>query len=197
VTTHLAHRIGLLSATALFVVCVGHGVPAALAAGNDIPEIRNPGPINQAPADSSSTKRKTPAQKETDRKKAKDDKKSELDFIEGYKAARQLILASNYQGGIAAMHALGHDDNPDVANYIGYSYRRMGDYDQSKVWYEKALAANPDHTRTWSYYGMWQMEQGNRLKAKDDLQKVKLLCGNTDCREYTELKAVIDGTGTY
>jgi hypothetical protein len=44
---------------------------------------------------------------------------------------------------------------------------------------------------------MWEMEQGNRLKAQDFLQKVKLICGNTTCKEYTELKAVIDGTGTY
>jgi hypothetical protein len=51
--------------------------------------------------------------------------------------------------------------------------------------------------RTWSYYGMWQMEQGNRLKALDDLQKVKLICGSTDCKEYIQLKAVIDGTGSY
>ena len=96
-------------------------------------------------------------------------------FLRDYRAAREMILAGNYQAGIAAMHALGHDEHPDVANYIGYSYRRMGNYDQSKVWYERALASDPDHVRTWSYYGMWQMEQGNRLKAEDDLQKVKLL----------------------
>ena len=118
-------------------------------------------------------------------------------FLRDYRAARLLILAGNYQAGIAAMHALGHDEHPDVANYIGYSYRRMGNYDQSKVWYERALAADPDHVRTWSYYGMWQMEQGNRLKAEDDLKKVKLLCGSTNCQEYIQLKAVIDGTGTY
>ena len=51
--------------------------------------------------------------------------------------------------------------------------------------------------RTWSYYGMWQMEQGNRLKAEDDLQKVRLLCGTTDCTEYKQLKDVIDGKATY
>ena len=118
-------------------------------------------------------------------------------FLRDYRAARQLILAGNYQTGIAALHALGHDEHPDVANYIGYSFRRMGNYDQSKVWYEKALASDPNHTRTWSYYGMWQMEQGNRLKAEDYLQKVNALCGNTDCKEYIQLKAVIDGTGTY
>ena len=54
-----------------------------------------------------------------------------------------------------------------------------------------------NHVRTWSYYGMWQAEQGNRLKAEDFLQKVKLICGNTDCKEYTELKAVIDGKASY
>jgi len=114
-----------------------------------------------------------------------------------YRAARELILAGNYKGGIAAMHALGRDEHPDVANYIGYANRKMGQYDQSKVWYEAALKSDPNHTRTWSYYGMWHMEQGNRLKAEDYLAKVNLLCGNTNCQEFTELKAVIDGTASY
>ncbi len=95
-----------------------------------------------------------------------------------------IILAGNYRGGIVAMHALGHDDNADVANYIGYAYRRLGNYEKSKIWYEAALKADPNHVRTWSYYGMWQMEQGNRLKALDDLQKVKLICGNEKCEEF-------------
>jgi len=63
--------------------------------------------------------------------------------------------------------------------------------------YEKALAADPNHVRTWSYYGMWQAEQGNRLKAEDYLQKVKLICGTADCEEYRQLRAVIDGTASY
>jgi hypothetical protein len=44
---------------------------------------------------------------------------------------------------------------------------------------------------------MWQMEQGNRLKALEDLQKVQLICGNDTCEEYRQLKAVIDGTASY
>jgi tetratricopeptide (TPR) repeat protein len=108
-----------------------------------------------------------------------------------------LIVTGHYKDGIAAMHAIGRDGNADVANYIGYAYRKLGDYADSKIWYEKALATDPNHVRTWSYYGMWQMEQGNRLKALDDLQKVKLICGNTDCKEYVELKAVIDGKASY
>jgi tetratricopeptide (TPR) repeat protein len=95
------------------------------------------------------------------------------------------------------MHALGHDEHADVANYIGYAYRKLGSYKDSQIWYEAALKADPNHVRTWSYYGMWQMEQGNRLKALDDLQKVNLICGNTSCEEYRQLKAVIDGKASY
>jgi tetratricopeptide (TPR) repeat protein len=122
---------------------------------------------------------------------------ADAEFLRDYRAARQLILAGDYNGGIAAMHALGRDAHPDVANYIGYAYRKLGDYRDSQVWYEAALKADPNHVRTWSYYGMWQMEQGNRLKALDDLQKVKLICGTTTCEEYRELKAVIDGKASY
>ena len=118
-------------------------------------------------------------------------------FLREYRAARQLILDGNYKAGITAMHALGHDEHADVANYIGYANRKMGNYDQSKIWYEAALKADPNHVCTWSYYGMWQMEQGNRLKALEDLQKVQLICGNTTCEEYRQLKAVIDGNATY
>jgi hypothetical protein len=44
---------------------------------------------------------------------------------------------------------------------------------------------------------MWHAEQGNLLKAKEFLAKVESLCGNTQCRAYTELKGVIEGTRTY
>ncbi|MBV9260493.1 MAG: tetratricopeptide repeat protein [Pseudolabrys sp.] len=126
-----------------------------------------------------------------------DKAKAYAEFLQDYRAAREQILAGNYEQGIKMMHALGDDDHPDVANYIGYANRKMGNYDDSKYWYEKALAADPNHVRTWSYYGMWQAEQGNRLKAEDYLAKVKLICGNATCEEYTQLKAVIDGKASY
>jgi len=83
-----------------------------------------------------------------------------------------------------------------VANDIGYSYRKQSDCDDSWIWCEKALAADPNHTRTWSYCGTWQMEQGNRLKAEDYLAKVELICGTTGREEYRQLTAVIDGTAS-
>jgi tetratricopeptide (TPR) repeat protein len=119
------------------------------------------------------------------------------DFLRDYHAAYALIYdKADFEGGIAALRALGYDDHPDVATLIGYASRKLGRYDDAKIWYERALAAAPNHAVTWSYYGMWQAEQGNILKAKDDLEKVRLICG-TDCRAFRMLKEAIDGTVTY
>jgi tetratricopeptide (TPR) repeat protein len=118
-------------------------------------------------------------------------------FLAGYHTAYALIYdRGDYEAGISALRALGHDENADVATLIGYASRKLGRYDDAKYWYDRALAADPDHAVTWSYYGMWHAEQGNVLKAKDDLEKVRTICG-TQCRAYTELQAVIDGTRTY
>ena len=105
---------------------------------------------------------------------AKKEKTSEQQFIDGYRAAHATIYQRHdYAGGIAKLKALGRDDHPDVANLIGYSSRKLGRYDDAKLWYERALAADPRHARTWSYYGMWHAEQGNLLKARDHLAKVE------------------------
>jgi tetratricopeptide (TPR) repeat protein len=119
------------------------------------------------------------------------------DFVAGYKAAYALIYEKGeYEAAITALRALDHDDNADVANLIGYASRKLGRYGDAKVWYERSLTADPNHAVTWSYYGMWQAEQGNLLKAKDDLEKVRLICG-TACEPYKMLKDVIEGTKTY
>jgi tetratricopeptide (TPR) repeat protein len=131
-------------------------------------------------------------------KKGSDEKKrSEQQFREDYVRARALIMNGDYAAGIAAMRALGRDDNPEVANFIGFASRKLGRYEDSKIWYERALAADPNHVRTWSYYGMWHAEQGNMLKARDHLDKIAALCGNTTCKEYVDLKGVMEGTATY
>jgi tetratricopeptide (TPR) repeat protein len=159
--------------------------------------VDSPSPMADKP------KAETPAPKATKaekKKKApkKEEKKSEQPFIDGYKSAHAMIYQRHeYAAAIDKLKSLGRDENADVANLIGYSSRKLGRYEDSKIWYERALAADPAHTVTWSYYGMWHAEQGNLLKAKEYLAKVETLCGNTKCRAYTELKGVIEGTRTY
>ena len=158
--------------------------------------VDSPSPMADKPKAQTAAPKTTKAEK---KKKApkKDEKKTEQQFIDGYKSAHAMIYRRHeYAAAIDKLKSLGHDDNADVANLIGYSSRKLGRYDDSKVWYERALASDPAHARTWSYYGMWHAEQGNLLKARDFLAKVETLCG-TKCREYTELKGVIEGTRTY
>jgi tetratricopeptide (TPR) repeat protein len=142
-----------------------------------------------------------PASDSTPKGKKKSNKSSSIDdprFIEGYRQAYATIYDRNdYASAIEQLKALGHDDRADVANLIGYSYRKLGDYKVSQIWYERALKADPGHVRTWQYYGLWQLEQGNRESAQYHLSRIGKLCG-TDCAEYRSLAAALEkppGTG--
>jgi tetratricopeptide (TPR) repeat protein len=133
--------------------------------------------------------------------KSKKNKQSFLDdpaFIQGYRAAYATIYERNdYASAIAQLKALGHDDFANVANLIGYSYRKLGDYRLSQVWYERALKSDPNHVLTWQYYGLWQIEQGNRDQAQYHLARIAQICGTT-CEEYRSLAAALEqppGTG--
>jgi tetratricopeptide (TPR) repeat protein len=130
-----------------------------------------------------------------DKKKKKHDKTSSIDdpkFVEGYRAAYATIYDRNdYASAIDQLKALGQDDRADVANLIGYSYRKLGDYKVSQIWYERALQADPNHVRTWQYYGLWQLEQGNRDQAQYHLGRIRQICG-TDCAEYKSLASALE-----
>jgi tetratricopeptide (TPR) repeat protein len=113
-------------------------------------------------------------------------------FVQGYRTAYAAIYdRADYAAAIEQLKALGHDDSAAVANLIGYSYRKLGDYKVSQLWYERALKADPTHVKTWQYYGLWQVEQGNRDQAQYHLGRIGALCG-TSCEEYRSLAAALD-----
>ena len=175
--TKLASRLLTLTIYVMALMAVPV-VNSARAAGGDSPS---------PPADSTKDKKKK-------------DKSSSIDdprFIEGYRAAYATIYDRNdYTSAIAQLKALGQDDRADVANLIGYSYRKLGDYKVSQIWYERALQADPNHVKTWQYYGLWQLEQGNREQAQYHLSRIGQICG-TDCAEYRSLAiALQQPTGT-
>src|SRR5229473_8452639 len=142
-----------------------------------------------------------PPASDTKKEKKKHDKSSSIDdpkFLEGYHKAYATIYDRNdYGSAIEQLKALGQDDRADVANLIGYSYRKLGDYKVSQIWYERALKADPDHVKTWQYYGLWQVEQGNRDQAQYHLNRIAALAG-TGSEEYRSLAAALEkppGTG--
>ena len=142
-----------------------------------------------------------PPASDSSKEKKKGGKSSSIDdpkFLAGYRTAYSTIYDRNdYTTAIEQLKALGHDDRADVANLIGYSYRKLGDYRLSQVWYERALKADPNHVRTWQYYGLWQLEQGNRDQAEYHLNRIAQIAG-TDSAEYRSLAAALEkppGTG--
>jgi len=108
-----------------------------------------------------------------------------------FAGARQLILSGQYDAGIAAMRALKFDDHPDIATFLGLAYRKLGRLEEARTWYERALAVDPNHRLALSFYGMMQAETGDMNLARADLEKLKLICGGTECNEYQALAGVI------
>jgi tetratricopeptide (TPR) repeat protein len=132
------------------------------------------------------------------KKKSENGSRTDTAFVEGYRAAYTAIYdRSDYTSAIAQLKALGRDDSAAVANLIGYSYRKLGDYKVSQIWYERALKADPNHVKTWQYYGLWQVEQGNREQAQYHLSRIAAIGGKAS-EEYKSLAAALEqppGTG--
>jgi tetratricopeptide (TPR) repeat protein len=106
-------------------------------------------------------------------------------------AARDLVLRGSYQAGLAALQSLNQDGDPDVAAYTGFAYSKLGRSADAKGWYEKALALDPNHLWALSYYGMLMLEQGNLRAARENLDKIKAVCGGVGCYAYASLQAAI------
>ena len=186
----LAVRLATLAVFLLALAVASPVIPAFAAGGGGDP------PSSTPPPDAKSN-----SSKSTHKTKKKANKQSSIDataFAQGYRAAYATIYDRNdYVSAIEQLKALGRDDQADVANLIGYSYRKLGDYRLSQVWYERALKADPNHVLTWQYYGLWQIEQGNRDSAQYHLSRIAAICG-TGCDEYRSLAAALEkapGTG--
>src|SRR5438105_4209987 len=158
------------------------------------PEIVYAAPDNDPPPPPSSSTKSKAKKKTSELSPSIED----AAFAKGYRAAYATIYDRNdYASAIEQLKALGHDDIAAVANLIGYSYRKLGDYKVSQIWYERALKADPNHVKTWQYYGLWQVEQGNREQAQYHLNRIAALAG-TNSEEYRSLAAALGkppGTG--
>jgi tetratricopeptide (TPR) repeat protein len=140
-------------------------------------------PDNDPPPSDSKGKKKKSSESTT---------RSYAAFADGYRAAYATIYdRHDYASAIEQLKALGRDDSAAVANLIGYSYRKLGDYKVSQIWYERALKADPNHVKTWQYYGLWQVEQGNRDQAQYHLNRIAAISG-TASEEYKSLADALE-----
>ena len=109
------------------------------------------------------------------------DKKGKSDKAEKrYRKAFKLLLVSNKK----------KPNNPDTLNYLGFTSRKLGDFEQGENYYLEGLAIEPNHVGINEYLGELYVVT-NRIKlAKERLNVLT----NCNCEEYDELKEIIEGT---
>jgi Flp pilus assembly protein TadD len=74
----------------------------------------------------------------------------------------------------------------DAHNYLGFSLRKLGQYDKAATHYRAALQLKPDHRQAIEYYGELFLQTKDLPRAEEQLATLRRLCPS-GCVELTEL----------
>jgi len=95
-----------------------------------------------------------------------------------YKKALEYLMKSNEK----------NPNQPDTLNYLGFTLRKLGNFEEAEKYYLEGLSIKPDHYGINEYLGELYI-QTNRIElAKERLEVLE----NCNCEEYNELKEVIE-----
>ena len=83
-------------------------------------------------------------------------------------------------------------NNPDILNYMGYTSRKVGNFDEAEKFYLKGLSLKPNHNGINEYLGELYVQTNRIDKANERLAVLK----NCNCDEYSELELIIKNRGT-
>ena len=100
--------------------------------------------------------------------------------IKRYEKAQKLLIVSNKKKPLQA----------DTLNYLGFTTRKLGDYENGEKYYLLGLEIKPDHVGINEYLGELYVVT-NRIDLAKDRLKVLESC---NCEEYGDLKEIIAGT---
>ncbi len=108
------------------------------------------------------------------------EKKDKLKKAEkSYKKAQKLLIQSNKK----------FPNKADTLNYLGFTTRKLGDFDGGEKYYLQGLAINPYHIGINEYLGELYVATNRHNLAVERLDVLK----GCDCKEYDDLKAIIAG----
>ena len=96
-----------------------------------------------------------------------------------YEKAQKLLIKSNKKTPGKA----------DTLNYLGFTTRKLGDYENGEKYYLMGLEIDPNHKGINEYLGELYVTT-NRLDLARERLKVLESC---NCEEYAELKDIIEG----
>ena len=82
--------------------------------------------------------------------------------------------------------------NPDNLNYMGYTSRKIGNFEQAEKFYLTGLSIKPDHNGINEYLGELYVQTNRIEKDNERLDVLK----NCNCEEYKELELIIKTRGS-
>ena len=97
-----------------------------------------------------------------------------------YAKAQKLLLKSNLE----------KPNKADTLNYLGFTTRKLGDFENGEKYYLQGLEIEPNHIGINEYLGELYVVTNRLNLAKERLKILE----NCNCKEYTQLKEVIEGT---
>ena len=96
-----------------------------------------------------------------------------------YEKARKLLIKSNNK----------IPNKPDTLNYLGFTTRKLGDFEGGEKYYLEGLAINPKHIGINEYLGELYVVTKRHNLAVERLQVLK----GCNCKEYEQLEKIIAG----
>ena len=109
------------------------------------------------------------------------EKKGKIDKAqERYAKAQKLLLKSNDEKPLQA----------DTLNYLGFTTRKLGDFEGGEKFYLLGLQIEPNHNGINEYLGELYVATNRMDMAKERLEVLK----TCNCEEFNELKQIIEGT---
>ena len=110
----------------------------------------------------------------------KHEKKGKLEQAnKKYAKAQGLLIKSNNK----------KPNDADTLNYLGFTTRKLGDFENGEKYYLQGLAINPNHKGINEYLGELYVATKRHNLAIERLEVLK----GCNCEEYEQLKAVIAG----
>ena len=108
------------------------------------------------------------------------EKKDKLDKAKkSYMKAQKLLVQSNKN----------FPNKADTLNYLGFTTRKLGDFENGEKFYLQGLKIDPKHIGINEYLGELYVATNRHNLAVERLEVLK----DCNCKEYDQLKAVIAG----
>ena len=108
------------------------------------------------------------------------EKKGKMDKAKDkYQKAQKLLIKSNKK----------KPNKPNTLNYLGFTTRKLGDFENGEKYYLQGLAIDPKHIGINEYLGELYVATNRHNLAVERLQ----VLSDCNCKEYKDLKDIIAG----